>query len=112
LAIPNIDGVLARKYVMRKFSRVMQTSWYNYFTLTHEKTYRDAIGQFGVGVSASKVILWVSSTMHQETSVMVEVTGLHSKPENASSHIDETDYIQCQCEKLIVHQKCTSLDSR
>lgn len=31
--------------------------------------------------------------MNQETSVMVEVTGLHSKPENASSRIYETDYI-------------------
>ena len=87
------DRALARKYVMRKSAELCKQAGYRYFTFTHEQTDRDAIGQFGVGATASKDFLWGTSTMNQETSVMVEVTGLQSKPENPRSRIYETDYI-------------------
>ncbi|MEJ6519757.1 hypothetical protein PQI64_08410 [Shewanella bicestrii] len=87
------DRALARKYVMRKSAELCKQTGYRYFTFTHEQTDRDAIGQFGVGATASKDLLWGTSTMNQETSVMVEVTGLHNKPENTDSRIYDTDYI-------------------
>ncbi|ABX50849.1 hypothetical protein G3496_00205 [Shewanella baltica] len=89
----NTDRALARKYVMRKSAELCKQAGYSYFTFTREQTDRDAVGQFGVGKNSSNDILWGSSTMNQETSVMVEVTGLHSKPENTSSRIYDTDYI-------------------
>ncbi|MDL3986782.1 hypothetical protein AAEH92_17880 [Shewanella xiamenensis] len=89
----NTDRTLARKYVMRKSAELCKQAGYRYFTFTHEQTDRDAVGQFGVGATASKDILWGTSTMNHETSVMVEVTGLQSKPENPRSRIYETDYI-------------------
>ncbi|CAD6366005.1 MULTISPECIES: CC0125/CC1285 family lipoprotein [Shewanella] len=89
----NTDRALARKYVMRKSAELCKQAGYAYFTFTREQTDRDAVGQFGVGKNSRDDIMWGTSTMNQETSVMVEVTGLPSKPENASSRIYETDYI-------------------
>ncbi|AQS39269.1 hypothetical protein Sps_04163 [Shewanella psychrophila] len=88
----NTDRALARKYIMRKSAELCQQAGYSYFTFTREQTDRDSVGQFGVADSSSS-LLWGSSTTNKETSVVVEVTGLNSKPDNATSRVYDTNYI-------------------
>ncbi|WP_028111190.1 CC0125/CC1285 family lipoprotein [Ferrimonas kyonanensis] len=89
----NTDRALARKYVMRKSAELCQQAGYPYFTFTSEQTDRDSVGQFGVGVDGSHDLLWGSSAINKETSVVVEVTGFTSKPEASASRVYDTDYI-------------------
>lgn len=89
----NTDRALARKYVMRKSAELCQQAGYAYFAFNNELTNRDSVGQFGVGVNSSNDLLWGSSTIDKETSVVVEVTGLNSKTANVSSRIYDTNYI-------------------
>ena len=88
----NTDRALARKYIMRKSAELSQQAGYPYFTFTREQTDRDSVGQFGVA-DTSNSLLWGSSTTNKETSVVVEVTGLSSKPDNAVSRVYDTNYI-------------------
>ncbi|USD37549.1 hypothetical protein [Ferrimonas sp. SCSIO 43195] len=89
----NTDRALARKYVMRKSAELCQQAGYPYFTFTSEQTDRDSVGQFGVGVDGNHDLLWGSSAINKETSVVVEVTGFTSKPEASASRVYDTDYI-------------------
>ncbi|MCJ8304081.1 hypothetical protein [Shewanella sp.] len=88
----NTDRALARKYIMRKSAELCQQAGYPYFTFTREQTDRDSVGQFGIGDSSNS-LLWGSSTIDKETSVVVEVTGLSSKSSNAASRVYDTNYI-------------------
>ncbi|MCZ4337267.1 CC0125/CC1285 family lipoprotein [Shewanella colwelliana] len=89
----NTDRALTRKYVMLKSAELCQKAGFPYFTFTNEQTYRDSVGQFGVGASSSNDLLWGSSTIDKETSSIVEVTGLKSNTSNTGSRVYDTNYI-------------------
>ncbi|OEG73341.1 hypothetical protein BEL05_13830 [Shewanella colwelliana] len=89
----NTDRALTRKYVMLKSAELCQKAGFPYFTFTNEQTYRDSVGQFGVGASSSNDLLWGSSTIDKETSSIVEVTGLKSNTSNTGARVYDTNYI-------------------
>ncbi|KIO38288.1 CC0125/CC1285 family lipoprotein [Shewanella sp. cp20] len=88
----NTDRALTRKYVLLKSAELCRQAGYSYFTYVSEQTYRDSVGQFGVS-SKSKDSLFTSSTIDNETSTVVEVTGLNSKPINTEKQIYDVNYI-------------------
>jgi hypothetical protein len=89
----NTDRSLARKYVLRKSAELSQQAGFPYFAFTNEQMDRDAVGQFGVGFEGGHDTLWGSSSTTQETSVLVEVTGLKTKEEHQGSRVYDAKFI-------------------
>lgn len=89
----NTDRSLARKYVLRKSAELSQQAGFPYFAFTNEQMDRDAVGQFGVGFEGGHDTLWGSSSTTQETSVLVEVTGLQTKEEHQGSRVYDAKFI-------------------
>ncbi|MGI2115186.1 CC0125/CC1285 family lipoprotein [Shewanella frigidimarina] len=89
----NTGRGLARKYVMRKSAELSQQAGFTYFAFTNEHLDRDSVGQFGVGFEGGHDTLWGSSSTTQETSVLVEVTGLHAKEEHQGSRVYDVNFI-------------------
>ncbi|MBR9727173.1 hypothetical protein ACFOD0_01125 [Shewanella intestini] len=88
----NTDRALTQKYVMIKSAELCQKAGYDYFQYTNAQTNSDAVGQFGAG-SQSNNILFGSTSIDKETSTVVEVTGLKTKPAQANTRVYDVNYI-------------------
>jgi len=85
------DRALARKYMLRKAAELADGANYPYFVLNSEQNNKDAIANSGVGFKSDDWLYGLGN-IENETSVIVEVTGLNEKTEKAS-RVYDTRYI-------------------
>jgi len=85
------DRALARKYMLRKAAELADGANYPYFILNSEQNNKDAIANSGVGFKSDDWLYGLGN-IENETSVIVEVTGLNKKTEKAS-RVYDTRYI-------------------
>lgn len=85
------DRALARKYMLRKAAELADGANYPYFILNSEQNNKDAIANSGVGFKSDDWLYGLGN-IENETSVIVEVTGLNEKTEKAS-RVYDTRYI-------------------
>jgi len=85
------DRALARKYMLRKAAELADGANYPYFVLNSEQNNKDAIANSGVGFKSDDWLYGLGN-IENETSVIVEVTGLNKKTEKAS-RVYDTRYI-------------------
>jgi len=85
------DRALARKYMLRKAAELADGANYPYFILSSEQNNKDTVASGGLGFKSDD---WLYSlgNIENETSVIVEVTGLAEKTEKAS-RVYDTHYI-------------------
>ncbi|MXR68960.1 hypothetical protein GNT65_09805 [Shewanella sp. JBTF-M18] len=86
------DRALARKYVLRKSAEIVQAHGYPYFALTTEQNHRDAVGNDTLGFGHDDWGYGLGK-VENETSVIVEVTGLQDKESLQTTKVYDAAYL-------------------